>query len=96
MDRGRILVEGSPASLIRRHVGSDVLELTDPGEELRALVLREKLPHEDLGHRLIVYWEERGELFERLSRDYCGPGCTLRMATLEDVFLRLTGRELRE
>jgi lipooligosaccharide transport system ATP-binding protein len=31
-----------------------------------------------------------------LSTQYCREGCILRMATLEDVFLKLTGRELRE
>jgi hypothetical protein len=31
-----------------------------------------------------------------VSGRYCRDGCTLRTATLEDVFLKLTGRELRE
>ena len=94
IDHGRILVEGEPHELIRRHVGRQVMEVSDPPEALRELIVREKLKHEDLGHRITIY-EEGEELFRRLDTS-CGSGCTLRQATLEDVFLRLTGRELRE
>jgi lipooligosaccharide transport system ATP-binding protein len=96
VDHGRILVEGSPADLIRRHVGEDVIEVVTPDEALRAFVQSEQLSHEDLGHRLIVYGRESDNLFRKVSHDFCHEGCTLRMATLEDVFLKLTGRELRE
>ncbi len=96
MDHGRILVEGKPLDLIRRHVGQNVLEITAPSEELRTYVRSQGLDHEDLGHRLIIYGEESDDLFHRVSRVYCKEGCILRMATLEDVFLKLTGRELRE
>ena len=54
------------------------------------------LEHEDLGHRLMIYCEDRGDLYEKITRDFCREGCLMRMATLEDVFLKLTGRELRE
>jgi lipooligosaccharide transport system ATP-binding protein len=96
MDHGRILVEGTPSDLIRRHVGHDVLEVTEPSDELRTHVQAEGLNHEDLGHRLIIYGGESDRLFHKVSTTYCKDGCILRMATLEDVFLRLTGRELRE
>jgi lipooligosaccharide transport system ATP-binding protein len=96
MDHGRILVEGKPLDLIRRHVGQNVLEVATPSEELRTHVRSQGLDHEDLGHRLIIYGEESDSLFHRVSRVYCKEGCILRMATLEDVFLKLTGRELRE
>ena len=35
-------------------------------------------------------------MFREISNKYCKEGCIMRMATLEDVFLKLTGRELRE
>jgi lipooligosaccharide transport system ATP-binding protein len=44
----------------------------------------------------MIYCEDRGELYEKITRDFCREGCLMRMATLEDVFLKLTGRELRE
>lgn len=96
IDHGLILVEGKPQELIRQHVGRDVIEIAAPTQELRSFIQAKQLPHEDLGHRLVVYCEDRGELYQRITRDFCKEGCVMRMATLEDVFLKLTGRELRE
>ncbi len=96
MDQGRILVEGRPMDLIRKHVGNDVIEVADPTADLRKYVQSLPLDHEDLGHRLIVYGRDGDRLFRTISERYCEEGCNLRMATLEDVFLKLTGRGLRE
>lgn len=96
IDHGLILVEGKPEELIREHVGRDVIEIAGPTPELRSFLGSHKLTYEDLGHRVIAYCEDRGELFQKITRDYCGAGCVMRTATLEDVFLKLTGRELRE
>jgi lipooligosaccharide transport system ATP-binding protein len=96
MDHGRILVEGRPHDLVQAHVGREVIEVLSPGQPLRDYVRQQGLEHEDLGHRLIIYSGQSDELYHRLAENYCREGCTLRQATLEDVFLRLTGRELRE
>jgi lipooligosaccharide transport system ATP-binding protein len=96
MDHGRILVEGAPADLIRDQAGRLVIEVTTPGDELRAYVRDKGLRFEDLGHRLLVYGDDNDAVFHRISEHYCEGGCVLRLATLEDVFLKLTGRELRE
>jgi lipooligosaccharide transport system ATP-binding protein len=96
VDHGKILVEGTPQDLIRDHAGRDIIEIGDPGEEVRSVVRDRHLRHEDLGHRLIIYCEQHDQLYRELSERYCRDGCTLRTATLEDVFLKLTGRDLRE
>ncbi|MBU2228188.1 MAG: ABC transporter ATP-binding protein [Proteobacteria bacterium] len=96
MDHGRILVEGKPADLILRHVGRHVLEVVDPEEGLAAFLRERGVPGERFGHRLIVYVEDGSDLYREISERFCSGGCSMRMATLEDVFLRLTGRELRE
>ena len=96
MDRGDILVEGTPGHLIRRHVGQEVIEVASPSEQLRTHLADEEMTFEDLGHRLIVYGEKGDLLFHQITEDYCEESCVLRMATLEDVFLKLTGRGLRE
>ncbi|MEW6441226.1 MAG: ABC transporter ATP-binding protein [bacterium] len=96
LDHGRILVEGNPKELIRNHLGQNVIEVTEPEEDLRAFVRAQGLPHEDLGHRLMIYGQEDDRLFREIGSRYCRNGCVLRVATLEDVFLKLTGRELRE
>lgn len=96
MDHGRVLVEGKPLDLIRQHVGRDIIEVAEPSETLRAFMRSWNLKHEDLGHRLIIYVDDGNALYHEISKDHCTGGCIMRMATLEDVFLKLTGRELRE
>ncbi|MDY6950573.1 MAG: ATP-binding cassette domain-containing protein [Thermodesulfobacteriota bacterium] len=96
MDHGRILVQGRPAELINAYVGENVIEVEEPPRALSAFVQSEGVRHEDLGHRLIIYGEESDKLFQVITGKYCDEGCVLRMATLEDVFLKLTGRGLRE
>ena len=96
IDHGRILVQGKPVDLINEYVGQNVIEVAEPSRELSAFVHAEGVRHEDLGHRLIIYGEESDKLFRAITGEYCDEGCVLRMATLEDVFLKLTGRGLRE
>jgi lipooligosaccharide transport system ATP-binding protein len=96
MDQGRILVEGSPSELINAHVGRKVIEIIAPGSSVRAVLQEKSVAFEDLGHRLIVYHRDGEELYRELIAGECREGCMLRPATLEDVFLRLTGRDLRE
>jgi lipooligosaccharide transport system ATP-binding protein len=96
MDQGRILVQGKPADLVRQHVGREVIEVAEPSAAMRHYLQTRKLDFEDLGHRLVVYGQAGDSLFIHLTRGFNQDGCTLRLATLEDVFLRLTGRELRE
>lgn len=96
IDHGLILVEGRPQQLIRDHVGRDVIEIGSPTQELRSFLKSHHLQYEDLGHRVVVYCEERGDLYETITRDFCKEGCMIRMGDLEDVFLKLMGRELRE
>jgi lipooligosaccharide transport system ATP-binding protein len=96
MDSGRLIVEGPPAELVRRHVGRHVLEVVEPAPGLTEHLNHRGARYEAYGHRLVVYTEEGGDLYREISERYCSGECTMRMATLEDVFLHLTGRELRE
>ena len=96
VDHGSILVEGKPAALVRERVGHTVLEIADPDQQLRDFLARESCRVEDLGSRLLVYLDHGDELFLKLTREVRAEGCMLRPAGLEDLFLKLTGRELRE
>ncbi len=96
IDHGLILVEGEPAELVRQHVGREIIEVAEPSDEVRRFLEERDLGYEDLEHRLIIYCEDGGDLYKKITKDFCKGGCTLRMATLEDVFLKLTGRDLRE
>ncbi|MDD4869317.1 MAG: ATP-binding cassette domain-containing protein [Kiritimatiellae bacterium] len=97
IDYGRIITEGNPAELVKRHVGHEVIESSPVSEELCAFVKQRGLEYEVSGDRLLIYCREEDEdLFHEISHQYCRDNCALRTATLEDVFLRLTGRQLRE
>lgn len=96
IDRGKILAEGAPRDLVHKHVGRNVIESSPVGEDLRTFIAGRGLEFEDLGSRMIVYCRDDEPLFQEINRRFCRENCILRTASLEDVFLRLTGRDLRE
>jgi len=96
MDHGKILAQGSPQSLISEYTGENIIEVAEPEDDLRAFSREKKVRQEDLGHRLIIYAENGHELYREICGRFTHKSCILRSATLEDVFLKLTGRELRE
>ncbi len=96
MDQGKILIEGAPLDLIQEHVGKSVIEVIAPCSDLRQVLKEKGIAYEDVGQRLIIYSHDGENLYRDLLGEHCREGCMLRPATLEDVFLRLTGRELRE
>ncbi len=95
MDHGQVLVEGSPKSLIAQHVGGSVVEIDDPDEAIMEFIREKELSHDALERRVLIYADDP-ELELAVREKFCAHACTFRPATLEDVFLRLTGRELRE
>ncbi len=96
MDHGKILVEGTPTDLIRSYAGDHVVEIVNPGRDVKEFVNAHDFLHDALDHRMIIYGMEADRLFDVIEDRFCGEACIKRLATLEDVFLRLTGRELRE
>ncbi|MDR2549309.1 MAG: ATP-binding cassette domain-containing protein [Desulfobulbus sp.] len=97
MDHGRILVEGTPASLINEHVGRSIIEIDSPEREgLRQFLRSHQVDYDELANRFIIYSNGDLAIEQALREGFCSRQCTFRSATLEDVFLRLTGRELRE
>ena len=96
VDRGKIIEEGSPTELIRKHVGEDVLEL-DYDEKMEPL-LKEEFPDariERIGDRMQIFTDKPHGVFETFLKKHQIQNVTLRNANLEDVFLKLTGRGLR-
>jgi lipooligosaccharide transport system ATP-binding protein len=97
MDHGVVLDVGSPTELIERHIESHVVEVHGPGLE-RWLAEGEMpwvLRSEPVGETLFCYTNHERELVEALC-EHEGLHYLSRAADLEDVFLKLTGRELRE
>ncbi|MCL2459459.1 MAG: ABC transporter ATP-binding protein, partial [Desulfobulbus sp.] len=97
MDHGRILVEGTPASLIENHVGRSIIEIASPDQEGLGQFLRARqVDYDHMADRFIIYNNGDVAIEQAIREGFCSRQCTFRSATLEDVFLRLTGRELRE
>jgi len=96
MDRGKILVMGPPRELVRRFIGEEVLELVLPGGEQEKVTqglayFRATVERTD--QKLYLYCEDCRPLLTHLTdRGY--RHILRRPATLEDVFLKLTGRDL--
>ncbi|MGH7543034.1 MAG: ATP-binding cassette domain-containing protein [Gemmatimonadota bacterium] len=98
MDHGKVLAGGTPAGLIEEHIGREVIECF-PGRAAEGSALRALLEAAD-------HVERAGDEVYAFFRDPQSAQAVLphlgevdfvhRRATLEDVFLRLTGRELRE
>ena len=100
MDHGKIMAEGSPVDLIKRYSSKEVLELRfggDRNEEI-AEQLRDKSESiEILPDRILLYSENAEVLLEDIVGAGFHPRTSLvRRSSLEDVFLRLTGRSLVE
>jgi len=96
MDHGHILDQGSPAELISRHVETEVIEVRGERSVLFEPVARDcGCRIERMGTSLYCYTNTAGALIAHLQST---PGMVFlhRPAGLEDVFLKLTGRELRD
>jgi len=98
MDHGRIVAEGSPADLIRRYSTREVLEVRFGSDRNAALVdrLRSFADRiEPLPDRVLLYADDGERTLEAVRKDGLVPLTSLvRRSSLEDVFLRLTGRSL--
>lgn len=96
MDHGRIMDLGSPRDLVLRHVEPDVIEIRGgDGDAFAAFAQRRGCRMERQGSSLYCYTHEPAALMDYL-RQARGLTFLHRPAGLEDVFLRLTGRELRD
>ena len=95
IDNGKILVEGSPADLVRQYVGTEIVEV-EKAEDVLSCLEENRIPFEITGDTVQIATESSRDV-ARILFDTCSPHKVLtRPATLEDVFLKLAGRKLRE
>jgi lipooligosaccharide transport system ATP-binding protein len=104
MDRGRIVAEGSPRDLIEAHSTKEVLELRFDYATQDAAIEKLKSSslaggaagrNEVLPDRILVYATDGEAALASVHGMSLSPLTALvRRATLEDVFLKLTGRSL--
>ena len=100
MDKGRIVTEGSPRELIEQHSRREVLEMRfavgtqeEYAGRLEGLAPRVEI----LPDRVLLYTDDADATADAVAAQGIAPESTVsRRSTLEDVFLRLTGRTLVE
>jgi lipooligosaccharide transport system ATP-binding protein len=100
MDKGKIMAEGSPADLIREYSSKEVLEVrfgssknAEVADQLKGIGDRIEI----LPDRILIYSENgEADLHTILTRGLEPVTSLVRRSSLEDVFLRLTGRTLVE
>jgi len=98
MHQGHILKEGAPRKLVQDEIGAEVVEIRIPEEEDERLIAQMEgvaCGHERAGDTLYFYCRDGRELMRKVV-DLNLSNVLNRPATLEDVFLKLTGRSLIE
>lgn len=107
IDHGKIIASGAPKELINTYFSDRAVEFTNPGfndvemEELEKLKIANRISHEIEESHTILYTDEVSRTItdlmnyaERVNKPI--DDIIVRHATLEDVFLKLTGRGIRE
>jgi lipooligosaccharide transport system ATP-binding protein len=98
LDHGRKIAEGRPRDLIAEHLEPDVVEAYGNGalslaqSPLRALAGRTEVS----GETVFFYTQDARPLLDALGREHPKLRTLHRPANLEDLFLKLTGRQIRE
>jgi len=97
MDKAKIVAEGSPRTLIEEYAPREVVELRI-SEDMEAAIeiLKQFVPRiEPLADRVLVYTDDADKTLQEVhDQGIVTDSALVRRSTLEDVFLRLTGREL--
>jgi ABC-2 type transport system ATP-binding protein len=95
MDFGKIIARGTPETLIRQYCGGASLSL--PAEMLAAVKSDLGYSYRESGHRLEIFPEDTNACLARLIELGVDLSeMSVRSPNLEDVFLTLTGRQLRD
>jgi lipooligosaccharide transport system ATP-binding protein len=97
MDKGKMIEQGAPAELVKKHVGEDVLEIDN--DEALLQMLKQEFPSarfEAFGDRIHVFTSQPRGVFQSFLEKCPSKSLTIRSANLEDVFIKLTGKGLRD
>jgi len=97
MDNGKILAEGSPKQLIQKGIGENVVEARNDPAAISCLRGNPNVKNfEVLGETILISTSEPQQVIGSLLQTCGVTSASVRKATLEDVFLKLTGRMLKE
>jgi lipooligosaccharide transport system ATP-binding protein len=95
MDNGRILEQGSPTEIVKNNISTDIVEVENAPEVITCLDDM-AAEYEIMGDSIQVFTNDPRQVTSQLFQECQLGKITARAATLEDVFLKLTGRKLRE
>jgi lipooligosaccharide transport system ATP-binding protein len=95
MDNGKILVEGKPSELIREYIGTDIVE-TDNNPAAVDCLNKTSSKFEVVGDTILVHTDGPQAVVDALLKECDFGKVIVRRATLEDVFLKFTGRILKD
>lgn len=98
IDHGKILDQGNPKELIQKHVGNEVMEFVVENSEVAAckdIIIKERLNYKQVRNKIQIYISDNMNQ-QHLINQIKPPTFSIRKATLEDVFLKLSGSELRD
>lgn len=97
MDEGRIIEKGTPSELVRKHVGEEVLEVLYNEEAMK--YLKRYFPDariDVVGSKIQVFANKSRGVLAKVLEETSFKGALIRDSNLEDVFLKLAGRRLRD
>ncbi len=97
MDHGKIIEKGKPADLVKKHIGEEVLEVLYSKEAMECL--KQTFPDariDVVGDKIQVFANKPRGVLAKVLEEASFKGALIRDSNLEDVFLKLAGRSLRE
>jgi lipooligosaccharide transport system ATP-binding protein len=97
MNEGKIISEGHPRSLVQENLSKWVLRV-EPADEVEKYINKNHMnvEYQSEGERIFLFTEKPEELQAQLMSKLQLKETVIREASLEDLFLKLTGREIRE
>ena len=97
MDKGKIIEKGKPSDLVKKHVGHEVLEALHSEESLQCL--KEAFPDariDIIGDKIQLFANKPRGVLAKTLETISFKGGIIRDSNLEDVFLKLAGRSLKD
>jgi len=97
MDQGKIIEKGEPVQLVKEHVGEEVLEVLNSEESMACL--KQYFPDariDIVGDKIQVFAKKARGILAKILEEASFRGALIRDSNLEDVFLKLAGRSLKD
>jgi len=97
MDNGKIIEKGKPADMVKKHVGEEVLEVIYSKESMDCL--KKTFPDariDVVDEKIHVFTQKPRGILAKVLEETSFKGAAIRDSNLEDVFLKLAGRSLKD